>query len=528
MAWNFQEIVFDLLGGQNTLDNPADILQVPRQPQIGTLDPGTPLRFVTAQDVYAPNERYDLSTRPGFTKVRSTTINAAGIITGMAHQGEIADRFILTVSIAAGSHQPYQDAANPPTVMAGGTNLTIGQNNLTTLLNFTDGSNAGTIILARERDLPQFINSSGTRSDFTIAGTGLTSLKPAIGEIFGNRAMYGDVNRDGTVLNDRVYYTDVRDGNLLTDHTTQFLSFERRIADKVRGMRVLSDVMLIGSRDYLSFAVLTNNSSDPFRIQDVAIGAGQGPISHQGMITCSQQRAAWWAQTGIFSLEGSQGEVIKDWTKVIRPYINDLSESRREYVSAGYDPYLDIGMWAVSESGQTAHNKVIGVNFTTGEVYIWTLTRNAFSPRIVSGEQRLIGGGLVGLFYNENQTGTYVGNADDATAAIDADVISPRHHCGSPTLVKLFGGIKITFDQQGTSEAVTVQYRLNDASSWTSFAASPYTVTGTAGDVNQKFFPLMKAGTHLQLRFRDANSGQAFRIQKYAILWKSLHPALVG
>lgn len=527
-GWDFKEIVFDLLGGVNTLDNPADILQTPRQPQLGTLDPGTPVRMAQANDVYAPNERYDLSTRPGFTEVRGTTINAAGIGTGMAHQGSIAENFLLAVSIAAGSHNLYQDSANPPVAIAGGTNFTIGQDNLTTFLNFTNGTTAGTIVLSLLRDLPQFVDGTVTRSDFTIAGTGLTSLKPAIGEIFGQRAMYGNVNFDGTIYTNRIYYTDIRDGNLITDPTTQYLTFERKTADQVRGMKVLSDIMLVGSRDYLSFIVLNTVGSDPFRTQDVAIGAGQGPISHQGMITCSNQRAAWWGQTGIFSLEGSQGEVIKEWTKSLRPYItNSLSESRRIYSVAGYDAETDIGLWAVSETGQSAHNRVIAVNFSTGENYLWTLSRNAFATRIVSGAQVLQGMGYVGKFYNENQIGTLVGNADSATTAIDADIITPRHHCSEPSYVKLFAGVKVVFDYQGSSEAVTVQYRLNDSSTWVSFADSPYTVTNTAGDVCQKFFPLFKAGTHLQLRFRDANSGQAFRIQKYILVYKLLHPGLV-
>ena len=521
-----QEIKFDILGGMNTLDNPADINQVPRNPSLGTLDPGTPIRMVQAQDVYAPNDRYDLSTRPGFSEVRSTAINAAGIVTGMGHQGEIADRFLLTVSIAAGSHNIYQDSANPPAAISGGTNLTIGQDNLTTLLNFTDGSTSGTIVLSRLRDLPQFVNGSATRSDFTVAGTGLTSLKPGIGEIFGQRALYADVNFDGTVYFNRIYWTDLRDGNLITTPTSQFESFERRTSDKVRGLRVLSDFCIVGSRDYLSLLALTPNAIKPFAIQDVPLGAGRGPISHQGMIS-TDQRCAWMAQSGIYSIEGSQGEVIKEWTGLLKPTVSGWSESRREYSVAGYDHKTDIGVWAISESGQSAHNKVVGVNFRTGEVYLWTLTRNAFAHRIVSGEQRLVGGGYVGKFYNEVQTTVFTGNADDATAAIDADVITPRHHCGDPSRVKIFLGVKVAFDYQGTTEAVTVQYRLNDASSWASFAASPYTVTGTTGDFTQKFFPLAKAGTHLQLRFRDANSGQAMRVQWYALVYRLVSPGLV-
>ena len=524
-SWDWEEITFDLLGGMNTLDNPGFIAQVPRQPQLGTLDPGTPIRMVLAQDVYSPGNRYDISTRPGFTEVRATAINASGIFTGMAHQGEIADRFLMTVSIAGTSHNIYQDDANPPTAITGGTNFTIGQDQLATLLNFTDGSTTGTIIVTLARDLPQFVNGSGTRSNFTIAGTGLTSLKPAIGEVFGQRVLYANYDQDGTIYFNRLAWTDLRDGNLITDITTQFQSFERRTADKIRGMRVISDFCVVGSRDYLSLLALTPQGSAPFAVQDVPLGAGQGPISHHGMLSMFQ-RVAWMAQSGIFSLEGQKGEVIKEWTRFIKPTINDLSESRREFAIAGYDPELDIGMWAVSESGQAAHNKVIAVNFQTEEVYIWTLTRNAFGMRIVSGEQRLIGGGLVGKFYNENRTATFTGNADNASTAIDADVITPRHHCGNPNLVKLFAGIKVAFDPQATSEAVTLQYRLNDASAWSSFADSPYSVTGTANDIREKFFPLMKSGTHLQLRFRDVNSGQNFRVQNYTIVYKNLTPAL--
>ena len=527
-AFDFKEITWDLLGGLDSLDNPADIKQTPTQDQIGTLDPRVPLRMVQANDVWAPNDRYDLQTRPGFSEVRSTTINAAGIVTGMAHQGAIADRWILVVSILGTSHNIYQDSANPPAAIAGGTNFTIGQDQLATLLNFSDGTNAGTIIFTLARDLPQFINSSGARSNFTIAGTGLTSLKPAIGEIFGQRALYANVDFDGTVHFNRVYWSDIRDGNLITDPTTQFESFERRTADQIRGVRVISDFCLVGSRDYLTLLGLTPNSDKPFGLQDVPIGAGEGPISHQGMIAAGRQRVAWMAQNGIFSLEGSQGEVTKDWTGFIRPFISGLSESRREFAVAGYDPKTEIGLWSVSESGQSTHNKVLGVNFRTGEIYIWTLSRNAFATRIVSGEQRLIGGGYVGKFYNEIQTSVFTGNADDATTAIDADIFTPRFHCGAPNYVKLFAGIKVIFDPQATSEAVTVNYRLNDNSTWSSFGDSPYTVSGTANDVDMRYFKLMKAGTHLQIRLRDANSGQNFRVQKIIVVYKFLHVGLVS
>src|SRR3990167_982764 len=528
MAWPYTELLFDLLGGQDSLNNSSEIPQIPQQTEIGTLDPRIPVRFPTAQDVWSPSDRADIATRPGNSDVRAAAINAAGVGTGMLDQGAIAARFLLTVSIVAGSHQPYEDVANPPTVIAGGTNLTIGQDNLTTLLNFTDGANRGTIILSRLRDLPQFINAAGTRSNFTVAGTGLSSLLPGFGEIFGQRALYADYDQDGTVHKNRLAYTDLRDGNLITDITVQFESFERReLDDQVRGMRRLSDFCIVGGRDYIELLGLTPTFERPFGRQEVAGGIGKGPLSHRGMIVCDQ-RCVWNSASGIISLEGSQGEVLKDWTTHIKPYYTgSLDQDRLRFCAAGYDPKTDIGCWAVSETGQTTHNKVIAINFKRGEIYIWTLSRNAFANRIVSGEHRLIGMGYVGLFRNEIQTAVFTGNADDASAAIDADIFTPRHHCQLPGIKKLFAGIKIWFDQQGTSEAVTVQYRLDDASAWSSFSASPYTVAGTAGDVDPEFFPLMKAGKNLQVRFRDAISGQAFRILKYALLFKILEPGLV-
>src|SRR3990167_6091686 len=217
MAFPYTELLFDLLGGQESLNNPSEIPQLPQQTEIGTLDPRIPVRFPTAQDVWSPSDRADIATRPGNSNVRAAAINAAGIGTGMLDQGAIAARFLLTVIIVAGSHQPYEDAANPPTVIAGGTNLTIGQDNLTTLLT---------------------INAAGTRSNFTVAGTGLTSLLPGFGEIFGQRALYADYDQDGTVHKNRLAWSDLRDGNLITDITTQSESFERsETDDQIRGAR---------------------------------------------------------------------------------------------------------------------------------------------------------------------------------------------------------------------------------------------------------------------------------------------------
>ena len=508
MAWPFRETTFDILGGFNDQDNPADI---------GPLKSGL-IRMATAQNVYQPGDRHDLMTLPGFDARRSTTINLAAIGTGGIDFGKLASLEYLTASIAAGSHNIYRNNANPPGAVAGGTNFTIGQDNLIDMLLFGDGSNAGAIFLSRLRDTPQFINTSGTRSDFTIAGTDLTAMKPAIGEVFAQRAVYADVSRDGTVEDDFIYWSDIRDGNLITDYLSQRETTETRDKDKVRAVRRMSDVCLVGKMNHLFLLAAQPLARKPFAMRELPLGAGRGPISQQGTLA-TDDAIYWMGKHNLhrMTLEGR----VDDLADQIRPTITGLNQAKIEFCVAGHLPSQNLIAWAVSPSGVTNRTRLILYNYKTGEVFLSTRTRNCFWNYFDSDVMKLSGMGVAGLFYEEFTSAT--GDADDATALIDADIITPGHRFPGLALI---AGVKVRFDQQGTSEAVTVQYRLNDASSWSSFAASPYTVAGTAGDLDEKFFPLMKAAKAGQLRFRDANSGQQMRIQSYTWVWRALTPGL--
>ena len=509
MAWPYKETTIDALGGFNSVDNAADVGL--------TKDKVQPM--TTAQNVYQPNDRHDLMTVPGFDPRRSTTINAAGIFTGGIDMGALAAEEFVTVSIAAGSHNIYRNNANPPGAVAGGTNFTIGVDNLIDAFMFRDGSSEGAVFLSRLRDLPQFVNTSATRSDFTIAGTGLTSLKPAIGDVLGARALYGDVNRDGTVELDRVYYSDLRDGNLITDYTTQFLNVRVADGDKVRAIRRFSEVALIGSLSHCFLAAVTEFSSSPYSVRELPLGRGRGPVSQQGTIA-TDSHLYWMGKQNVHRM-GLNGE-MEDIGDPIKPTITGLQQDELDFCVAGYSPIEGLVMWNVAPSGATTRTRTLAFNPRTKQWFFWTRSRNAYWNYFDSTEaMQLSGGGYTGLFYQELTSAT--GDADDAAGAIDADIIGPRHRF--PGLV-LIAGIKVRFDQQGTSEAVTVQYRLGDNSSWSSFAASPYTVAGTAGDIDIKYFPLMKATKAIQLRFRNANAGQQFRIQDFTIVWKPISPGL--
>lgn len=471
-----------------------------------------------ANNVYAPGISAVLRKRPGFSKVRATAINANGIIAGMQHLGEIADEFILGVSISGTSHSLYRDSADPPGELATGTNFTIGQNNLLSSILFSDGTNAMAIFTSRQKDLPQSVNSSATRADFTIAGTGLTSLKPEICEVLGQRALYGDYDQDGTVYDDRVAWSAVRDGNLIDDITTDFESFETTEKDRIRAIRKFSDLGMVGKLNNVFLLAVTPAATKPFAVQEVPAGRYKGPVSHQAT-TEANQKAFWMGQTNIHSLDAM--EQIKDWADVLRPTIAGLADDRREFSVVGHDVERNLLLFNVSDSGDTTNDLTIALNYKTGALYLWTLRRNAYAPRLVSGEHRLIGGGYVGLFYRE-MDGTS-GDLDDATAVIDADVFTPRFWLNAYGHKQKIPFVLLSVDPIG-SEKITVQYRLDDDSSWTTPDESPISVSGT--DTFLAGISIGKWAERIQLRFRNNTADEVYSVKAVGVPGLPTQPIL--
>lgn len=510
----YQEVSYDALGGFNDTLNPADIPQ-------GKGDEGWDgvLRMAQAQNVYAPYRRYDLMTLPGFDARRATAINAAGIFTGGVFLDELAAEEILAVSIAGSSHNYYRNNANPPGAITGGANPTIGRDNLVNFVIFHDGTNPGVFAFTRLRDTVQFFTAAISRSSKTISGTTI----PQFGEVFGQRLLLGAPSVGGTVYDDRVYWTDIRDGDLITNTALQFESFETAQKDRVRALKRLGDVCLVGKLHNVFLMAVSPNFSKPFNLRELPNGRNRGPVSHHGVVE-ADSKLFWMGQHDIHSLD-LNGVVNDLASPFIRATITGLQDDEREFCCAGHYEKEHTIWWAVSASGSAVRNRLIGYNYDTKQFSLSTRTRNAFW-NYTSGEQDLLsGGGEIGLFYQEFTSAT--GDADSETGAIDADIFTPRFHCSFPSDVKLFVGFKITFAKQA-SEAVTVQYRLNDATTWSTFGESPYTVVGTAGNVDVKFFRLMKAGTHCQLRIRDATSGEQLRVQGITVVYQRVHMALVS
>ena len=471
-----------------------------------------------ANNVFAPGVSRVIRKRPGFSKINATTLNAAGIWTGFVHLGEIADKFYGTASIAAGSHNIYDFASDPPAAVTGGTNFTIAATNLITPLIFTDGTTPGAIFLSRSRDLPQFVVGAGTRSNFTIAGTGLTSLKPAIGEIFTQRALYGDYDQDGTVYDDRVAWSDIRDGNLITDITTQYLSFETRLKDKVRGIRKLSDICVIGKLNNIFTMVPTPEATVPFMVQEEPAGRSRGVVSHNAMDE-ADHKLFWLGNSNIHSMD--QAFQFRDWADAIQPTIRGLNDARREVAVSGVDTDRSLIFFSVSDGSDSTNDDTIALNYKTGQLWIWTTRRNCYGYRQVSDEVRLVGGGYTGFAYYE-LTGT-AGDLDDATSILDADVFTPRYYLNGLALRQKIPYVLLKIDPVAT-EQITVQYRLDDQTTWSDPSGSPYTASGT--DEQIIVVPIKAVARRIQLRFRNNRADEVYNIHAVGLPALALQPAI--
>lgn len=510
---------FEVFGGLWTNQNAANIPQNPKKP----------IGFPQVNNVYAPGDTYALKTIPGFSDVRADAINAAGIITGLCDMNEVAAKFLITCSIAGDDHSIYVDDASPPSEIAGGTDFTIGEDNLIDASLFTDSNSVwGAVLCSLLQDVPQFVNSSGTRANLSITD-GANSLKPRFTEVLANRLLCCAPDIGGTDYDDRIYWSDIRGGIGATANTiditniaSQFQSFETWLKDRVRAAKAFSSVCLVGKRHEVFMFPPSESAYGAFATpKPLLSGYNIGPVGNNSMIVVGD-KCFWLSWADIYSV--NEGGSLKSWANHIKPTITGFADADREYSVAGYNEDDGIILWAVTPNGGTSRTKILGLNIFNGALYTWDWTVNMMATRLVNGDPRLIGGGKVGKIRNLFDGTT--GSADDASAVIDADVYTPRHNMRMPGYYKVFAGVTVEFDPVGTSAAVTVQYRLDDDSDWSSFSASPYTVTGT--DKNEKFFPLFKEGTHLQLRFRDTISGEVMLVTRYKIHYKVTRPVLIG
>lgn len=465
--------------------------------------PGS-IYLAQATNVHSPGVSAVLEKIPGFETVRSTAINAAGIFTGGVHLGEIADETILSVSIAAGSHNFYRDNANPPGAISGGTNPTIGQDNHVNFSIFHDGTDPVAIACTLLRDTPQSFTGAVSRANFSISGTTI----PQFTEVFGQRLLMFAPSVGGTVFDDRVYWSDIRDGNLITDTTTQFESFETTLKDRIRAGKKISDICMVGKLHNVFTMVVTPEATKPFAIQEEPAGRFKGPVSNH--IIEADQKLWWMSQNNIHSLD--QTFRIRDWADQIKPTIIALLDTRREFTISGYWADADIIVFGVTSSGDTSHKTSILLNIKTGALYIRTIQRNMFFTRLASDKARLQGGGLIGLFYNEF-TGT-AGNLDDATAVIDGDVIGPRIITGLYGHKAKVPFVFVAVDPIGT-ESITIQVRYDDETTWRDPTGSPYTVSGTDNKIIA--VPIRAWCERVQIRIRNNSSGQLYRVKAIGV-----------
>lgn len=492
MGYGELALYYPIFGGENRQD--TDVL---RQDE-------ALLELVTAQNVI-PDPLGHLATAEGFSNVRATAITGTPAITGMKHLGDRADELILTAS----DGNVYRDNANPPNQLVGGTSHTTGN---TVLSRFDVGGAAGSeiaVIVTSSRDVPRKV----TISSMALANLAGTPARGVDFHVWGRRPwMFAPT--DGTTVRSGFASFGSLDDDLETwanPYTTNRLNFGRpgqRV--NVLGAEKYKDRLMCFTEDSIFPIYQTPNADLPFAFQDDLLNEeGGGPVTIQSVVSAND-RLYWISRN--FDVKELYGSTIRSIGYPVQPFLRGLNDARRNAVVGGFEPKYRLVFWAVSDGSDTTNQDVLMLQVDTRHFFFRTFSLCSMAHRVVSGDFRLLGGHYNGLFSNLFD-GSTTGDLQSATAAIDADVIVPRLHLGMPGVVKKVPYGAVVFDPIG-SEAVTVQTRLDDATTWATPTGFPVTLSGT--DVVTSFFEIDGPFDRISVRLRDNNSGERYRAKALA------------
>jgi len=444
-----------------------------------------------------PNPPGMLTTSPGFTEIRATAISGTPLITGMQHMGDLVDSLIL----AASDGKIYQDSANPPAEITGGTAHTSGGDNLARF----EITNDVLLIVNQERDVVRQLTSGLTLTD--LSGTPPQGLDV---KLFGRRVHMFSPDVSGTIHRHISSFTSSDDSNTAwtAPTTTNFINYGRP-GEKlnIKGAEIFKDHMMVFSADKIFPVFQTPSAELPFSFQNPIMNeeGGGPPIIHA--VVKANDHLYWISENMDVKSMDASGE-IRSIGFAAQPFLRGLNDSRRDVTVGAWEPKFRLIVWAVSDGSDTANADLLMLHVDTGQFFFRTISRNAFVNRVVSGEIRLVGGGNAGKIYNEF-TGT-TGDLDDASSAIDADIQGPRHHLGLPGVVKKGVIMAVELDPIG-SETVTIQGNVDDE---TAFTTLDTTIAVSGTDIITKYFKL-NPFDRFQPRFRDATSGEQYRVIRY-------------
>ena len=483
MAWPRPALWFDVLGGQN-----SHHMSRLRQDQ-------ELVEMSQALNVL-PDPAGKLVTREGFSHVRATGITGTTTVTGLWHMGDLSDKLVL-----GSNGKLWLDDANPPSEITGGTAFTAGS------LMRAEIFNGFLIVTSQARDLPQTVNSSATRAD--LGGTPARGLDV---KAFGRRVFMFSPSYGGTTYRHRAMFNSSDDNQAAwtTPDTLYYLNFGREGAKvNVLGGEVYADHLVSFTEDSVFPVYTTPNATLPFAFQkDILAEDGGGPpIIHS--VVKANDRLYWLSKN--YDMKEMLGFQIKSKGFPIQPFLRGLSDSRRVFTVGFWEPKYRLVCWAVSDGADSTNQDIVAYHPDSGQFYFFTLSVASACLRTVSGELRCMIGHYNGKFSNLFD-GSTTGDLQDATSVIDADVMTPRHHLGMPNVVKKVPYVCVEFDPIG-SESVTVQYQLDDSNSWSSFTESAFSPSGNDGD--RGFFTIPAPFENIRLRFRDANSGERYRVVRY-------------
>lgn len=260
------------------------------------------------------------------------------------------------------------------------------------------------------------ITTGGTGNGATIEITGVT---PQInGNFMANFNNTLFVNA-GSSLPTALYYSDLNLG--YSFNSINFLLFNTGQGNFLTGAvnALFGNLFVFKNK---SIHVVTPTGSIPSYANNLYID-GIGCVSHQSIVTLPGGDIMFWDTDDIYRITGTQVLSATNHPKKGTPRLRNffrknVNASRLKFVCGAYYAALDVVLWFYSSPNSNSNDQCLAYHVKTQSFWPLTLRGSSCCTRVIQGETTFYSGDINGLIYQQDNGGSFNGNAISWSAQI--------------------------------------------------------------------------------------------------------------
>lgn len=314
-------------------------------------------------------------------------------------------------------------------------------------------------------------------------------------EVYQGKLVLGNVSVNGTHYPIRILLSET--GTDVFDIVEGFID---DLSEPIRGLKVYNDVLYVfgenkvGAYDGAALRTLPGN---------------HGTTSNES-IAITRGRLLWFNAEGVYMSAGAGIPQLA--SRNVQEWVDAVTDASQVY--AGIDDESNYNLYI----GDVTVN---GINYTD-VVLVYDLLNNGWTVRPNRPFKYFAlvrdNGGLQGYATDVTSEAIWEINSgsDLNGSAIESEWRTPYLEQGNPQDQKYYKTLFVTFEPQGTSEELSIAYRTDDSSEFTSL--NTVSLEGNS-DIKMEEISLPNGaeGNFLQLQFTHSSSVASFKLFEYSL-----------